>query len=102
MGQPVTTLVTYRPKKGKSRELEELVRQHSPVLRASGLITDEPVRVWAATNKRTGETYFVEQFQWLDEEASAIAHQTPEIMAVWEPMNLVLEELTLAKLEPLD
>lgn len=102
MGAPVTTLVTYKPKKGKAAELEALVRQHAPVLRATGLITEEPVRVWSATDKRSGEEYFVEQFQWLDEEASAIAHQTPEIMAVWEPMNAVLEELTLAKLEPLD
>jgi hypothetical protein len=39
---------------------------------------------------------------WRDDEASNIAHQTPEIMAIWEPMGPLLEELKLTKLEPFE
>lgn len=102
MSEPVTTLVTYRPKPGKFDELQALVRKHAPALKSTGLITAQPVQVWEASDKETGEQYFVELFQWKDEAASSIAHQTPEVMAVWEPMGNVLDSLSLAKLTPVD
>src|SRR6266852_4737937 len=101
---PVNRLVIYRPKKGKESALEPILHQHGPVLRRSGLITDEPVRLWRATDlRREGEPepYFVEIFQWRDENASDIAHQTPEVMAVWETMGPHLEGMTLTTLERL-
>jgi len=39
-------------------------------------------------------------FQWKDEKASEIAHQTPEVMAIWEPMGPILENLQLTQIEP--
>lgn len=101
---PVNRLVIYRPKKGKESTLEAILHLHGPVLRKSGLITDEPVRLWRATDlRREGapEPYFMESFQWRDEKASDIAHQTPEVMAVWETMGPHLEGMTLTTLEPL-
>ena len=105
--RPVTMLCTYRAKPGKAAELRALVEKHGPALRQSGLISDEPVKVWQATDKRDhgrvecDPVYFVETFQWRDGEASSVAHQTPEIMSVWEPMGPLLAELQLAQLEPL-
>ncbi len=102
---PVNRLVIYRPKKGKESNLEEILRTHGPTLRRSGLLTNEPVRLWRATDlRREGEPsqpYFVETFQWRDEKASDIAHQTPEVMAVWETMGPHMEGMTLTTLEPL-
>ena len=98
---PVSMLVTYRPRKGKEKELQALVEKHGAALSGVGLITREPVKLWRATDKRSGEVYFVESFQWRDAEASGIAHQTPEVMAVWEPMGPVLEKLELAVVEPI-
>jgi len=100
--KPVTMQVTYFPKKGKEKPLRALIAKHGKTLRETGLITDEPVRVWRALDKRghgTESAYFVEMFQWRDEEASGIAHQTPAVMAVWEPMDAVMERMTLAKLD---
>ncbi len=102
MSDPVNTLVSYRPKKGKAADLLALIEQHAPALRASGLITSEPVRVWQAEDKRSGDEYFVEMFQWKDEDASTTAHQTPEIMAVWEPMGVILDDMSIVQLQPLD
>jgi hypothetical protein len=99
-GKPVLTHVTYRPKKGKEEELFALVKKHWPVLKAIGLSTNEPARIYRATDKRSQAVYFIEIFSWRDEQASTLAHQTPEVMAVWETMGPVLEGLELAALEP--
>jgi len=97
--KPVLTHVTYRPKKGKESELFALVKKHWPTLRRTGLVTGDPATVYRATDKRSGAVYFVEIFSWRDEKASGIAHQTPEVMAVWEPMGAILEELQITILE---
>ncbi|MCU1267339.1 MAG: hypothetical protein JWM21_3657 [Acidobacteria bacterium] len=99
-GNPVLTHVTYRPKKGKEEELFALVKKHWPILKQIGLSTNEPAQVYRATDKRSGAVYFIEIFSWRDGKASDLAHQTPEVMAVWETMGPVLEGLELAALEP--
>ena len=102
-GAPVNRLVIYRPKQGSFDALKAILVRHGPTLRGTGLITDEPVRLWVASDlRRHGEPerYFVESFQWRDGQASDIAHQTPEVMAVWETMGPHLESMTLTTLEP--
>src|SRR5689334_20434300 len=81
---PVTNLVTYVPKPGKEAELLALVKRHEPALRAAGLVTDEPFKLWKAFDIRKQRTSFVESFQWKTGTASDVAHQTPEVMSVWE------------------
>lgn len=94
--------VEYWPVPGKESELQALVQKHWPTLRELGLCTDEPARIWRAKDKKSERVYFVEIFQWRDENASDVAHQTPEVMAVWEPMGPILEKLSLAQIEPLE
>ena len=100
---PVNRLVIYRPRKGHEADLAAILQEHGPTLRKSGLITDEPVLLWRATDLQRQEPapYFVETFQWRDEKASDTAHQTPEVMAVWETMGPHLEAMTLTTLEKL-
>jgi quinol monooxygenase YgiN len=97
---PVTNIVTYVPKPGKEAELLALVKKHEPALRKVGLVTAEPFKVWKAFDIRKERVSFIEYFQWKDGNASDTAHQTPEVMAVWEPMGPVLEELTICEVEP--
>ena len=97
---PVTNIVTYVPKHGKEAELLALVKRHEPALRKVGLVTAEPFKVWKAFDIRKQRVSFIEQFQWKDGRASDTAHQTPEVMAVWEPMGPALEELTICEVEP--
>src|SRR5262245_53115168 len=96
---PVANIVTYIPKRGKEAELLALVRRHEPALRKVGLVTNEPFRVWKAYDIRKEREQFIESFVWKDGKASDIAHQTPEVMAVWEPMGPVLEDLTICEVE---
>ena len=97
---PVSNIVTYVPKAGKEAELLALVKRHEPALRQVGLVTAEPFKVWKAFDIRKQRVSFIEQFQWKDGRASDVAHQTPEVMAVWEPMGPVLEELIICEVEP--
>jgi len=98
-GQPVRMLCVYRPKKGKADELLALVKRHWPVLHAAGLATNEPALVYRASDKRTGLPFFVEIFSWRNEQASATAHETGAVRAIWDPMEKVLEKMDLAILQ---
>lgn len=97
---PVTNIVIYIPRKGREAELLALIRRHEPALRGVGLVTDEPFRVWKARDIRRQRDQFIEQFTWKNGAASDVAHQTPEVMAVWEPMGAVLEDMMICEAEP--
>jgi hypothetical protein len=103
MSKPVTRLVVYRPKPGHEDALFRILEKHGPTLRSVGLITDEAVRLYRATDLRregAAQPYFVEMFQWKDETASDLAHQMPEVMSVWETMGPHMQDMTLTTLEP--
>ncbi len=97
----VTVLVTYRPKKGQEKAFLSILKRHWPTLKQARLVTPTRPKVWRATDERSGRTYFVETFVWKDEEASDRAHRTPEVMAVWGPMEPLLESMDIALVEPL-
>jgi quinol monooxygenase YgiN len=100
---PVNRLVIYRPKPGKLAELEAIVKQHGSVLRKVGLITDDPVRVYRGTDLRKPDgAFLVENFHWRDGSAADLAHQTPEVMAVWETMGPHLDDMMLITLDAVD
>ncbi len=63
-------------------------------------MTCEPVKIWRATCKRTNTEYWLELFQWKGESSSTLAHQLPEAMANWQPTGAILEDMQLAKLDP--
>jgi hypothetical protein len=98
---PVPTLVTYRAKPGKEQALLALVKRHWPTLKKQGLVTATPAKIWQASYKKGG-TAFVELFEWKDGNSSDVAHQTPEVMAVWEPMGAVMDGMEIAEVEALD
>ena len=97
----VPTLVIYRPKPGAESALEALVRKHLPTLKSLGLLSSGQSAVYRAEDKRSHAVCFVEIFDWKDGRASDVAHQTPEVMAIWEPMGPLLENLEIRALQPL-
>jgi hypothetical protein len=87
MSKPQMMLCTYRPTEGNEDGLLTLLKVHWAALHKAGLTTDEPAQIYRAKDKHTGRAYFVEIFSWRDEQAPGIAHQMPEVMAIWEPMG---------------
>ncbi|MEP6768219.1 MAG: hypothetical protein ABJC61_06085 [Acidobacteriota bacterium] len=43
---------------------------------------------------------FIETFEWKDARSPEVAHQNPEVMAVWEPMGTHAEEMHFLQVEP--
>ena len=97
---PVRMLCTYRPRKGKEKELLSLVKNNWTTLKRAGLVTKDRAIVYRATDKKSGRVYFVESFSWMNGEASDAAHRNPEVMAVWDAMGALMEGMELASIEP--
>jgi len=100
MPRPMTVLVTYRPRKGKEATFSRLLARHWPALKSAGLVAPGRPRLFRARDKRTGRRYYVELFAWRDARASDRAHRMPEVLAVWGPMEPLLESLEIAVVEP--
>ena len=102
---PVSMLVLYRVKSGNDERFVELLRKHWPALRSIGLATETPARLYRGDSKRPtphGGPVYVETFEWVNAEAPNVAHQTPQVMAVWEPMSPLLDGMDLIALHPID
>jgi hypothetical protein len=93
MGQFV--IAAYRPKPGKEQQLLQLVRDHLPILRSQGLVTDRPPYVM-----RAADGTLVEVFEWKSAEAVQAAHSNPAVGALWarfaevcdyQPLNTLVE-----------
>ena len=101
MSDPVTNLVSYYPKAGSEKEFLALLEKHWPTLAKLGLVTKQKPQIWKAYDIRAKKHYFVEMFQWKDDKQSNIAHQSPEVMAIWEPMTPILENMQISEIEAL-
>jgi hypothetical protein len=99
--EPVLTLVKYIPKSGSEDALVELVHRHWPTLRRLGLATASQPQLFRGVDKESGRVAVFELFEWMDASSSDTAHQTPEVMAVWEPMGPLLDGMELTRLERL-
>ena len=89
MGRVV--IVAYKPKAGKSRELEAAVPKHCRVLREEALITDrQPVVMMAVDGT------IIEVFEWRSAEAIAAAHVNPRVGALWSAFGAACDYVPLA------
>ncbi len=71
-------VVVYKPREGKSKELEDLVAKHVPILRKEGLATERhPVVMRAADGS------IVEVFEWLSSKAIDDAHNNERVQELW-------------------
>jgi hypothetical protein len=91
MSSPTTAVCLYRVAPGREPEFTGLLKRHWPTLHALGLVTDDPPQHYQGA-EHEGGPLFVEIFSWKSEEASGLAHQHPEVMAIWEPMDGLTEK----------
>jgi hypothetical protein len=94
--QPV--LCIYRVREGKEAEFQSLLERHWSTLREVGLVTERPAR-WSRGASKDGRTRYVEAFEWKDGEASDVAHRSPRVMSIWEPMGSLAEGMEFIDLE---
>jgi len=85
--------------------MERLLAVHWPALHSAGLVTEQKARVYRGLpsakpgGEHGAERVYVEIMEWKDAKAPGLAHQTPEVMAVWEPMGAICEELDFPPFE---
>ena len=89
---PVENLCRYLVKPGKEQAFADLLARHWDTLHDAGLATDEPARVLRASDK-AGNIAFIEIFSWKDGDCSQTAHETPEVMQLWEPMGAHCQDM---------
>ena len=88
---PETVVAIYRVRKERLDAFLTLLRKHYPTLVRAGLVTaDEPI-VYQGEEQGGGPILF-EIFTWKNANAPEVAHQTPEVMQIWEAMGTMVEE----------
>ena len=90
MSRPEIVICTYRVRRGREAEFERLLARHWPTLRSLDLVTDRPPQHFRGCEEN-GAPVFVEIFGWSSAEAAGLAHEHPEVMAIWEPMDQLTE-----------
>src|SRR4029453_10900033 len=91
MADPATVICLYRVTPGREAEFTGLLRRHWPAPPSLDLAPDKRPGHYRGA-EQGGGPLFVEIFQWKSEEASRIAHEHPEVMAVWEPMGRLTQQ----------
>ncbi len=90
MPKPETVICLYRVRSGREGEFLALLERHWPTLRSLGLATARtPLHYRGA--EQDGGPLFVEIFEWASAGAFRVAHEHPEVMAIWEPMDGLTE-----------
>ena len=90
MSTPPTAICLYRVRRGCEEEFAKLLGRHWPTLHSLGLVTSDSPQHYRGA-ERDGNPIFVEIFSWASEEASGQAHEHPDVMAIWEPMDKLTE-----------
>lgn len=86
----VTSLCVYRVKPGSESAFRGLLAKHWPTLRRVGLGADEPSIIYEGSEGDNAPMFF-ELLHWEDDEGPNMAHEIPDVMAVWEPMGQLCE-----------
>jgi hypothetical protein len=103
--KPILNICRYKVKPGKEAEMERLLAAHWPALHKAGLVTDEEARVYRGLRsgkpggRHGAERTYVEFMVWKDQKSLELAHQRPDVMAVWEPMGAICEEMDFPAFE---
>lgn len=85
-------IVAYKPKPGKERELEQLIKTHIPTLRSEGLVTDRESIIM-----RAEDGTILEVFEWKSKEAIESAHANATVQEMWEKYSSVCEYIPVAQ-----
>jgi hypothetical protein len=85
-----TVICHYRVARGNEKKFEVLLQKHWPTLHDLGLVTEQRSRCFKGEEQDNGKPIYFEIFDWLDG-AVERAHEHPEVMAIWEPMDRLCE-----------
>ena len=76
------SVAAFRPKPGMEEELLRVIADRLPLLRRLGFATDRE-----AVLMRSKHGVVIQVAEWVDDEAIRKAHETPEVLALWDRFN---------------
>jgi hypothetical protein len=82
-----TVICTYRVRGDAEERFCQLLQRHWMTLHGLGFVTDDRSMVL----RHLDEPTYVEIFTWI-EGGFDQAHEHPDVLAIWEPMDPLLEE----------
>lgn len=85
-----TVICHYRVVTGNEDRFEALLNDHWPTLQRLGLVTNQPPQHFKGLEQDNGQPVYFEIFEWRAGAADR-AHEHPEVMAIWEPMDALCE-----------
>lgn len=88
----ITVVCTYTLEEGARSAFLDLLRRHWATLDEQGLVGSTPSRLYDGYDQGR-DNVIVEIFEWKSREASAAAHQLPEVLAIWEPMGQLCQSM---------
>jgi hypothetical protein len=83
-----TVICTYRVRAECEERFLGLLKRHWSALHELGFVTDKKSLVFRGTD---GGLTYVEVFTWV-EGGFGQAHEHPAVLAIWEPMDPLLED----------
>ena len=86
-------IATYRPKAGKERKLEQLVKNHVKVLRNQGLATMRTPMIM-----KSADGTIVEVFEWISKQAIEDAHSNKDVQEYWDKYREVCDIIPVSSL----
>ncbi len=75
----VYAIVAYKPREGKEDKLIQLIKDHVPILRAEGLVTESA----SSIAMRSKDGTIIEIFEWKSEDALQQAHSNKAVGKMW-------------------
>jgi quinol monooxygenase YgiN len=89
----IMVIALFRPKPRMEETLMACMREHQPVLRSEGLVTDRPAYVM-----RAADGTLLEVFEWRSQAAIDAAHANPRVHELWARYAACCDYVTLGEL----
>jgi hypothetical protein len=83
-----TVICTYRVRPADEQAFTDLLGRHWSTLRELGFVTDDESQIFRSADE---PPTYVEVFTWV-EGGFERAHEHPKVLAIWEPMEPLLED----------
>jgi len=90
----IIVIACFKPKEGKEKELLEVLKDHMPVLRKEGLVTDKECIVMKSENGS-----ILEVFEWKSQDAINHAHENSNVLDLWKRFEDACTYETLSTLD---
>jgi len=93
----IIVIACFKPKEGKKNELLSVIKDHMPILRNEGLITDRECVVMESSNGS-----ILEIFEWKSQTAIDLAHENENVLTLWKRFENSCTYETISSLEEAD